>query len=172
MTTPKPNPSPSGYQMNLMVTPNPRLADLAKMRSKLATAKPIEMVAAESRRENRAKITAKSLAYGISATAMLALVGLICWAAIADQDLSPTQVVKGVPKVATPGQVKSIDEQTLYWAYALYDWNKLVQTYQVPKNALLDTHKAKLELDRLLPQASGDAQLAVMKYRNQAVRRL
>jgi hypothetical protein len=103
---------------------------------------------------------------------MLALVGLICWAAIADQGLSPTQAVKGVPKVSTPGQAKSIDEQTLYWAYALYDWNKLVQTYQVPKNALLDSRKAKLELDRLLPQASGDAQLAVMKYRNQAVRRL
>jgi hypothetical protein len=62
MATPKPNSTPSGYQMNLMVTPNPRLADLAKMRSKLATAKPVEMIAAENRRENRANITAKSMA--------------------------------------------------------------------------------------------------------------
>jgi hypothetical protein len=168
----KPQNPISGYQMNLMVTPNPRLADLAKMRNKLATAKPKEMVEAENISQNRRQMTAKGLVYGISAIAMLALVGMICWAAIANREMAFKPAEKGLPKVTIPAKSQSVDEQTLYWAYALYDWNRLVKTYQVPQNALLDPKRALSELNRLLPQASGKAQLTVMKYRNQAVRRL
>lgn len=173
MTPSKPQPTAAGYQMNLASTPNARLTDLAKMRSKLATAKPKEVIEAEARQQNRIDITAKSLGYGFAAGAMLLLVGLICWAALVDQGIaSETRVEKGIPKVKPPAQSQTVDEQTLYWAYALYDWNKFVETYKVPRNTLVDTRKAQTELERLLPKASGLAQFTVMKYRNQVVRRL
>lgn len=162
----------SGHQMNLVHPPQMRLSDLEKMRSKLATAKPKALVEAEERKGDRLRWTGQGLAYGLSAAVILLLVGLICWAGISHQKPENRSARKGVQAVIPPSKALSIDEQTLYWAYALYDWSRFVQTFGVPKQALLNTQTAQNELNRLLPKASGQAQLTVMKYRNQAVRRL
>jgi hypothetical protein len=172
MSTAKQQNFTSGYQMSLTSTPNPRLADLAKMRSKLATSLPTEVQNNQIKQERRVKWTLHGLGYVISGVAMLGLVFLISWAALADRDTVTTRAKSAAQSLIPPGEARSIDDQTLYWAYALYDFRMLVKAYNVPPTALVDTRRASEELNRLFPKASATAQLKVMQYRKQLVRKL
>lgn len=172
MSAPNSQNFTSGYQMNLGSTPNPRVADLAKMRSKLATSLPQAVQSRQIKQERQIKTTLHGTGYFLSGLAMLALVFLISWAAIADRDTTMVQAKSKVQALIPPGEARSIDDQTLYWTYALYDFKMLVKTYGVTPTALVDARRASLELNRLFPKASGAAQLTVMKYRKQLVRKL
>jgi hypothetical protein len=172
MSTQKSQNFTSGYQMSLTSTPNPRLADLAKMRSKLATSLPQQEIQLQVIQKKRTQWTLHGVGYFASAIAILGLVFLISWAAISDRDTITNRVKTGAQTLMPPGESRSIDDQTLYWAYALYDFKMLVKTFGVSPTALIDTRRASAELNRLFPKASGAAQLQVMKYRKQLVRKL
>jgi hypothetical protein len=172
MSTPKHQNFVSGYQMNLTSTPNPRLADLAKMRSKLATSLPAEVLNRQNQTEKRLKWTLHGSGYVVSGLAMLGLVFLFSWASLSNRNTVLIKAKSGAQTLIPPGEARSIDDQTLYWAYALYDYKMLVKAFGVPTTSLVDARRASEELNRLFPKASGTAQLVVMKYRKQNVRRL
>jgi hypothetical protein len=140
---------------------------LAKMRGKLATSLPQEMVIQEKAKTEWREKLAFITGHGIIFATILTLGFAICWATWANSRQEATSDVKKIPVLMPPTQNKTLDEQTLYWAYALYDWNNLVTTFGVSPNVLVDANKAKLELARLLPKASWNTQLTVIKYRNQ-----
>ncbi len=172
MPNQKPTNAYSGYQMNIMAHPNARMTDLAKMRSKLASAKPAVLVEQQRTQRRRMQLTLGGLAYFFSGAAILVLAFLLSWAALAGKTSQVLQTKKTVQTLIPPGDARSIDDQTLYWTYALYDFQRLVDTYGVPANALVDGHQAAGELERLFPQASAKVKWEVMKYRNQLVRKL
>jgi hypothetical protein len=51
----------------------------------------------------------------------------------------------------------SLDEQTRFWCYAVYDYPKLKARFKLPKGTLPDKQAAQANLDRLLAEDLGAA---------------
>jgi hypothetical protein len=51
----------------------------------------------------------------------------------------------------------SLDEQTRFWCYAVYDYPKLKARFKVPKGAYGDKQTARANLERLLAEEIGTA---------------
>lgn|GEM_PF-6077247 len=143
---------------------------LEKMRSKLATSRPQNEVMQATAQIQRRKTLASIGGYlglGGIILGLCFLIGLATYLEKAPPEIHTEKKIRTLP---APSQEKSLDEQALYWAYALYDWNKFVATYDLPREALVDSRKALQELNRILPQTSGKTQMTVLKYRGQTTR--
>lgn len=51
----------------------------------------------------------------------------------------------------------SLDEQTRFWCYAVYDYPRLKSRFKLPKGAYADKQTARANLDRLLSEEIGAA---------------
>lgn len=74
------------------------------------------------------------------------------------------QVARHLPKLPVPAANLSTDRQALYWAYALYDFDKLTSEFGVPKGTLVDFGAARAKLDALLPLVDAPTRLAIERY--------
>ena len=61
---------------------------------------------------------------------------------------------RSVPALPLPGAHLSVDEQALYWTYALYDIGKLRARFHVEGYYAIRRGYARHELERLLPSVS------------------
>lgn len=62
----------------------------------------------------------------------------------------------GVGRLEPPPGL-SLDEQTRFWCYAVYDYPKLKARFKLPKGAYPDKQAARANLDRLLAEDLGAA---------------
>jgi hypothetical protein len=69
---------------------------------------------------------------------------------------SGTVPANGVSRLQPPPGL-SLDEQTRFWCYAVYDYPKLKARFKLPKGAYGDKQTARANLDRLLAEELGAA---------------
>lgn len=56
------------------------------------------------------------------------------------------------------------DKQALFWTYALFDFDKLKQTFGAPRGAVVDAGAARRHLSELRPQVSPGTRLVIDSY--------
>ncbi|MEO6095058.1 MAG: hypothetical protein ABIW76_05070 [Fibrobacteria bacterium] len=123
---------------------------LEKMRGKLAGSSMAHMEAAEKRRVAVRKHT-MSWAWRIGVTAALALVNIV-W--IGSREEAPLKLMakNHARKLPVPTAAMDVNQQALYWAYALYDFAELKVHFKVPDRAIVNTAMARERLALLLPK--------------------
>jgi hypothetical protein len=60
--------------------------------------------------------------------------------------------LSAVPPVPAPKTSLSVDEQALYWTYALYDIKKFRSHFRIDGYPAIDQKRAKAKLEDLLPK--------------------
>lgn len=165
--------SKSGYQIGLVTNESQRSEALSKMRGKLATS-PVNAEVSKPiwTPSLKLKVLAGS-GYFTAAVLILGLGFMLNWALRSERSLASTKTAsRSVRPLANPTEAMTVDQRALYWAYALYDWQRLVKTFGIPPNAMINNSKAEMELNRLMPQTSAAARIEILGYRNQLRRTL
>jgi hypothetical protein len=72
--------------------------------------------------------------------------------------------VKRLPALRAPRPAMDVNMQALYWTYALYDFNKLVATFGMPSQSMVNTDIARAKLAELLPKTDPVTRLAIERY--------
>ena len=72
--------------------------------------------------------------------------------------------VRRMAMLHVPTAALDPDRQALYWAYALYDYDKLVHEFGVPRAAIVDFGFASTRLNDLLPRISPSTRMAIEQY--------
>jgi hypothetical protein len=68
------------------------------------------------------------------------------------------------PNLPAPGADLSVDEQALYWTYALYDAGKFEACFHVPGGYAVSRGQARRELEGLLPKVSPATLAEISSY--------
>ena len=127
---------------------------LAKMRSKLATSGQVSAkldVALPKQRQRSIKIW--PFVVGLGAVLFIANVAL---KSQQKQTAASKMVANGKTSVTLePPPGLSLDEQSRFWCYATYDFDKLKKSFPVPKGLVLNKVEARKNLDRLLAEDLG-----------------
>lgn len=77
------------------------------------------------------------------------------WLLIERKDTLMAKVgISGIPSLPEPGRALGADDKALYYAYALYDFAKLRERFQVTQHFVIDQAKARKRLQDLVPQIS------------------
>jgi hypothetical protein len=74
------------------------------------------------------------------------------------------QAARHVPKLPVPSAKLPPERQALYWAYALYDFDRLTAEFGVPKGTVVDFAAARAGLTALLPRVDAPTRLAIERY--------
>lgn len=72
--------------------------------------------------------------------------------------------IKRMPMLHVPKAALDPNRQALYWTYALYDYDKLVREFGVPRSAIVDFGFAHARLTELLPKIDPVTRQAVETY--------
>lgn len=80
---------------------------------------------------------------------------------------SAARPARQAPALSPPATL-SLDEQALYWTYALYDFDRLVAKFGAPPKAVVSAGDAKANLERLLPRVGSRTRFAIEQYRPRA----
>lgn len=67
------------------------------------------------------------------------------------------------PEVRHPRSL-AVNEQALYWAYALYDFDKLKKRFGAPAHAVVDAAEARRQLALLLPRVDARTRFQIDRY--------
>ena len=78
-------------------------------------------------------------------------------------DPASAKAAAKAPSLAPP-KALSLDEQALYWAYALYDFDRLVAKFGAPPKAVVSAQEARANLERLLPRVGARTRFAIEQY--------
>lgn len=89
---------------------------------------------------------------GVALT-LLAIPSLL-WVARGKEALLVRMGYESVAPLPEPSAALSLDDQALYWTFALYDFAALERRYQVRGYFAIDGERARKRLDRLLPHVS------------------
>jgi hypothetical protein len=137
-----------------------RDAMLSKMRGKLAaSAAPL---AAEVRRKEVAR--REKWTWTVRIATALALVA-INFLVLEKKDVILAKMgYEGVPSLPRPASALDADEQALYYVYALYDYGKLKQRFQVDGYFAIDQASARRALEELMPRVSPATLGEISKY--------
>lgn len=130
---------------------------LEKMRRKLATSGTVGKMSEQPRQNLQAKQGKRGMRiwpFAIGAAGVLIALNF----GLSNQDtllkaLGIESESKNQPK-APPGL--SLDEQTRFWAYAIYDIPKLRARFSVPRGAAIDKKFARTQLENLLADNLGN----------------
>ena len=129
-----------------------RDALLLKMREKLAgVASPVASDVSIKRKEIQAK---KVFAWGWKTTlaALLVATNILL---VGQKDRVMAKLgYQGVPPLPQPRTALTIDDQALYWTYALYDFQKLKTRFRVNGHYAVNPAEARKRLQDLLPKVS------------------
>ncbi|MDB5051484.1 MAG: hypothetical protein JWO30_4555 [Fibrobacteres bacterium] len=131
---------------------------LEKMRSKLATTPPPALEQALRRRVSR-----RTSLFSWGWKAGLALVFVAAnYLLISHKDVIISRIgLESVPALPKPEKKMDVDEQALYWTYALYDIRKFRQHFGVQGYYAINSKDARKQLEALLPQV-GPATLGMI----------
>lgn len=156
-------PDPKEFKVSLLSGEAAnRNAVLERMRSKLA-GQSADLLVQE---ENRRKVVLKkrfawSWRTGLAALFLAANAVLVFkYAPEADSIVKAARKAPGL----SPSKSLSIDDQALYWTYALYDFGRLVKQFGAPAKAVVPAREAKAELARLLPKVGARTRFAIEQY--------
>jgi hypothetical protein len=131
---------------------------LEKMRGKLAGASVAHIEAAEKRRV-RARKTAMDWTWRIALAVAVVSGNIVYLASRPDAPVKAAE--KKAAKLAAPKAVLSLNEQALYWAYALYDFDQLKTRYGVSPYAIVDGGVARARLQELFPKADARTRFVI-----------
>lgn len=125
---------------------------LQKMRSKLVTSGQTNLKLQAPPKSGKSTIRI----WPLVVAAILALAGLnYALFAHSDQVLKAMGADKGVSaKLALPPGL-SLDDQARFWAYSVYDVNKLRGEFKVPKGVAVNLKECRLKLDLILAENLG-----------------
>jgi hypothetical protein len=158
----QPRRDPRQFDLSLLARDPGREAMLEKMRGKLAS--PSRAVLAREEKARKA-VRMSRFSWGwriglvvLFLTANAALVGF------KDEIKVAIKKQRTAPRLVEP-KALSVNDQALYWAYALYDFNRLKATFGAPDHAVIDAAAAKRNLEAVLPKVDAHTRVAIMKYR-------
>ncbi|MDQ3000112.1 MAG: hypothetical protein M3Y08_02445 [Fibrobacterota bacterium] len=125
---------------------------LAKMRRKLATSGTLSAKLDSEKHKNKRTVRV----WPWVAAAALILVGLnFALRTHQDKIVGAMGIQKGVTVTLTPPPGLKLDQEVLFWAYAVYDVPKLKAKFSVPKGAVLNQVIARRKLEGLLAEDLG-----------------
>jgi hypothetical protein len=158
----KPSDNPRNQGMSLIQVHDGRQLMLEKMRGKLAGASQFHTENVERRRVSARK---SLLGWGwrIGVFAVLAI-GNILWLSNRPQGKA-VAAAKHAPRLETPSAKLTANEQALYWAYALYDFDQLRAKFGAPKGVVIDSRLAFANLQELLPKVDERTRFTIERYR-------
>lgn len=147
--------------LSLMQQVDPRAATLARMRGKLAAPSQASL-RAEARREAGRRRAALGWGWKLAIAAALIATN-VAWFG-GGSDLLARARTRHAPALPPPAAALSLDDQALFWAYALYDFDKLREKFGVPAAAVIDANEARRRLAALLPKVDAGTRLAIEAY--------
>lgn len=132
-----------------------REAMLNKMRGKLAGFAPPQQAAAPAPRQVRRQGRfGRSGRWAVWVGAAL-LAAAANWLLIDRKDTLMAKVgISGIPSLPEPRRGLGADEKALYYAYALYDFAKFRDRFQVTQHYVIDQGHARKRLQELIPRIS------------------
>lgn len=137
---------------------------LNKMRGKLAAFAPPRQTAAEQGPRQVRRRRHGRLPVWVWAGIVL-LVAAVNWFLIDRKETLLAHVgVSGIPALPDPSRGLGVDEKALYYAYALYDFGKLREKFQVSQHFAIDQAKARQRLQELVPKVSTATLGEISKY--------
>jgi hypothetical protein len=128
-----------------------RDALLEKMRDKLARNIPIAQIRETERQKMKQKATAN---WTLRIMIGMLFLGANFFFFGKKETLMAHIGYQAVPPLPKPNRALSIDEQALYWTYALYDFKKLKGQFGIEGLVAIDQNSAKQKLETLLPMVS------------------
>jgi hypothetical protein len=158
----KKNPHPPrNTGLSLIQVRDDREAMLMKMRGKLAGVSEAHLQAAENR-----KLAVHKSAFGwgwkIGIAAILALGNVVYFSSGSEYAVKAKE--KRAPTLPRPSAAMNANDQALYWAYALYDFDLLKSKYGVSKTAIVNAAMAADKLRELLPKVDARTRLTIEQY--------
>lgn len=134
---------------------------LSKMRARLAGGSEVDVII-----QTRQKIKVHKNAFGWFTKAGIAAIVFLGNLVYLEQSNSSTKVEqeKRAPKLESPTQSLSLDDQALFWTYALYDFQLLKTKFNVKQNVVINGHQAHSQLETLLPKTSPAIQSVIQNY--------
>lgn len=128
-----------------------RDAFLEKMRNKLASTPPPAVEQEARKRDVRKK---KAVSWTVRAGILLAVVAAN-YLLLGNRDILVAKLgLESVPALPLPQKTLSIDEQALYWTYAMYDIGKFRERFGVTGYYGINQANARRSLEALLPETS------------------
>lgn len=125
---------------------------LAKMRRKLATSGTLSAKLDSGKHKTKRTVRV----WPWVAAAALILVGLnFALRTHQEKIVGAMGVQKGATAVLTPPPGLKLDQEVLFWAYAIYDVPKLKAKFPIPRGAVLNQMTARQNLERLLAEDLG-----------------
>lgn len=155
-------PDPKDYDLSLLAKADARQATLERMRGKLASSSPVVLQRAEKRRSG-ARMSAFAWTWRISLT-LLFLGANIYVLGFRDSPVRTAIKARTAPMLRAPIPSMPVDDQALYWTYALYDFDRLKQRFGAPSEAVIDAGAARRNLETLMPKISERTRFEIRKY--------
>ncbi len=136
-------------------------AFMEKMRGKLARPSEKHIIREEAIRVRTQK---EALGWGWK----LAMAGILLVANTAyleyRHEASKPVVKLHAPTLSAPAKTLDVNDQALYWTYAMYDFKLLKQKFDVPKNVVINGRQAAMELAQLLPRVDVRTHFIIDRY--------
>jgi hypothetical protein len=142
--------NPNEFNTSLVQQQEQRNAIVEKMRGKLAGPSQ-SLVQTGERRRYAARKTVFGWGWRIALAIVFALGNLAY--VTSRQDAPVKAAVKTAPRLPGPAAKLSVNDQALYWTYALYDFDQLKSRFGVSSKGIVDAGLAKRRLRELLPKA-------------------
>lgn len=128
-----------------------RDAFIEKMRSKLASTPPPAVEKEARKRDVRKK---KAVSWTVRAGILIAVLA-VNYLFLGNRDIIVAKLgLESVPSLPVPEKSLSIDDQALYWTYAMYDIGKFRERFGVEGYYAINQINARRSLENLLPETS------------------
>ena len=153
----------SEFNLSLIQQREQKRAIVEKMRGKLA-GHPQAGLRVEGKKRASAHKSALALGWKLALGAVL----LACAVVWYPRGKTPAPIAASLkPSARTlpgPSEKFGIDEQALYWTYALYDFDRLKVSYGVPGHSLIDAGLAAERLRALMPKVNARTRFIIDGY--------
>lgn len=159
--TPKPNPHDPRVSL-LAADAAAKQAMLERMRGKLAGRSRDAADRSEGARK-RARKGALAWGWRLGLAALFLAANAFVVTGFKDDIRQAAAKARKAPEVRHPKSLAP-NEQALYWAYALYDFDKLKQRFGAPDHAVVDAAEARRQLALLLPKVDARTRFQIDRY--------
>lgn len=154
-------PHPDDFGFSLVQTSDSQRAMVAKMRTKLAGGSDFDVQVVTRRRfAIRKNAFGWASKLGIAAILILANFAYLSYS----NGSVAKKAIKRAQMLPAPKATLSVNEQALYWTYALYDFNRLKTQFGASQSAVVDAKSASARLADLLPKVDGPTRMTIQHY--------
>jgi hypothetical protein len=156
-----PHPYRNNSGLSLIQANDGREAMLLKMRGRLAGLSEVHVQATQKRR-----VAVRKSAFGwgwrIGVAAILMLANILYFAPGTEGTAKAR--AKHAPVLPKPSPALDVNEQALYWAFAMYDFDQLQAKFGVTKMTVVNTAEAAEHLRALLPKVDERTRSLIAQY--------